>query len=71
MLSDEFEASVDHNQLVGQFSSIGSLGPSAEKWLTSEFLTSLSGSGDNSLKQPTKKAKTIKSTANLSLVIIP
>jgi tyrosyl-DNA phosphodiesterase-1 len=43
--------------LIAQFSSIGSLGPTAESWLTSEFLISLSTvcSGKSSLTKPQLK----------------
>lgn len=41
--------------IVGQFSSIGSLGPNANSWLTKEFLTSLKQLHSSSLENPEVK----------------
>ncbi|CAF3876423.1 unnamed protein product [Rotaria magnacalcarata] len=41
--------------IVGQFSSIGSLGPNANSWLTKEFLTSLKQLSSSSLESPELK----------------
>ena len=48
--------------VIGQFSSIGSLGQTSEGWLTGEFLTSLSSTQAKGL------AKLHTSTAQLQLV---
>ncbi|CAF0751248.1 unnamed protein product [Rotaria sordida] len=41
--------------IIGQFSSIGSLGPNANSWLTKEFLTSLKQLNTNSFDSPELK----------------
>ena len=52
---------IDHSwPIVGQFSSIGSLGLSDDKWLCSEWLTSLSASNQKKLCRSSSKKTPIK-----------
>ena len=44
---------------MGQFSSIGSLGPESNKWLCSEWLQSLSMCKDGSIAAPGKNLKLV------------
>ena len=60
-------SSVDeHWPVVGQFSSIGSLGPSSQQWLSSEWLLSLSTNG----RKEAGAAVTMHKYPNLQLVCV-
>lgn len=54
----------EHWPVVGQFSSIGSLGPSSQQWLSSEWLLSLSTNG----RKEAGAAVTMRKYPNLQLV---